>query len=88
LPAINLFILSIGVTMNHHNPITEILNKLKRHPHNSDQPDLTQTETIANQRQLIKFWVDHSRELELENEQLKLQIATLREEYNSTEIHD
>jgi len=72
--------------MTHHNPITEVIKKLKRHPHNSDQPDLTESETIANQRQLIKFWVDHSRKLELENEALKLQIATLREEYNYTQI--
>jgi hypothetical protein len=71
--------------MTHHNPITEVIKKLKRHPQNSDQPDLTQNETIINQRQLIKFWVDHSRRLELENEALKLQISTLREEYNSTE---
>jgi len=70
--------------MTHH--IAEILNKLKRHPNNSDQPDLTQSETILNQRQLIKFWVDHSRKLELDNEALKLQIATLREKYNCTEI--
>jgi hypothetical protein len=74
--------------MTHHNPITEVIKKLKRHPYNSDQPDLTQSETIANQRQLIKFWVDNSTKLELENQALKLQIATLREEYNSTEIHD
>jgi hypothetical protein len=72
--------------MTHHNPITEVIKKLKRHPINQDQPDLTQSETIANQRQLIKFWVDQSKKLELENEALKLQIATLREEYNSTEI--
>lgn len=72
--------------MTHHNPITEVIKKLKRHPHNSDQPDLTESETIANQRQLIKFWVDHSRKLELENEALKLQITTLREEYNYTQI--
>ena len=64
----------------------EVIKKLKRHPINQDQPDLTQSETIANQRQLIKFWVDQSKKLELENEALKLQIATLREEYNSTEI--
>ena len=67
--------------MTHHNPITEVIKKLKRHPANQDQPDLTQSETIANQRQLIKFWVDHSKRLELENESLKLQINTLREEY-------
>ena len=72
--------------MTHHNPITEVIKKLKRHPINQDQPDLTQSETIANQRQLIKFWVDQSKKLELENEALKLQITTLREEYNSTEI--
>jgi hypothetical protein len=72
--------------MTHHNPITEVIKKLKRHPINQDQPDLTQSETIANQRQLIKFWVDQSKKLELENEALKLQIATLREEYNYTEI--
>ena len=72
--------------MTHHNPITEVIKKLKRHPINQDQPDLTQSETIANQRQLIKFWVDHSTKLELENEALKLQIATLREEYNYTQI--
>lgn len=72
--------------MTHHNPIAEVIKKLKRHPVNQDQPDLTQSETIANQRQLIKFWVDHSRQLELQNEQLKLQVATLREEYNCTEI--
>jgi hypothetical protein len=72
--------------MTHHNHITEVIKKLKRHPHNSDQPDLTESETIANQRQLIKFWVDHSTKLELENEALKLQIATLREEYNYTQI--
>lgn len=72
--------------MTHHNPITEVIKKLKRHPHNFDQPDLTQSETIANQRQLIKFWVDHSKKLELENEALKLQVATLREEYNYTQI--
>jgi hypothetical protein len=72
--------------MTHHNPITEVIKKLKRHPINQDQPDLTQSETIVNQRQLIKFWVDQSKKLELENEALKLQIATLREEYNSTEI--
>lgn len=72
--------------MTHHNPITEVIKKLNRHPINQDQPDLTQSETIANQRQLIKFWVDQSKKLELENEALKLQIATLREEYNSTEI--
>ena len=61
--------------MTHH--ITEILNKLKRHPNNSDQPDLTQSETITNQRQLIKFWIDHSRKLELDNEELKIKIAAL-----------
>jgi len=72
--------------MTHHNLITDVINKLKRHPNNSDQPDLTQNETIANQRQLIKFWVDHSKRLELENENLKLQISTLREEYNYTQI--
>jgi len=72
--------------MTHHNPITEVIKKLKRHPINQDQPDLTQSETIANQRQLIKFWVDQSKKLELENEALKLQITTLREEYNYTEI--
>jgi len=74
--------------MTHHNPITEVIKKLKRHPNNSDQPDLTQSETIANQRQLIKFWVDHSKRLELDNEALKLQINTLREEYNCTEDSD
>jgi hypothetical protein len=74
--------------MTHHNPITEVIKKLKRHPHNSDQPDLTESETIANQRQLIKFWIDHSKKLELENQDLKLQIATLREEYNYTEIDE
>ena len=74
--------------MTHHNPITEVFNKLRRHPNNTDQPDLTQSETIANQRQLIKFWIDHSRKLELDNEALKLQIATLREEYNYTEDPD
>ena len=72
--------------MTHHNPITEVIKKLKRHPNNSDQPDLTESETIANQRQLIKFWIEHSSRLELENEALKLQIATLREEYDYTEI--
>lgn len=72
--------------MTHHNPITEVIKKLKRHPNNSDQPDLTESETIANQRQLIKFWIEHSARLELENEALKLQIATLREEYDYTEI--
>lgn len=74
--------------MTHHNPITEVIKKLKRHSVNQDQPDLTQTETIANQRQLIKFWVDHSKRLELQNEDLKFQIATLREEYNYTEIKE
>jgi hypothetical protein len=72
--------------MTHHNPITEVIKKLKRHPNNSDQPDFTQSETIANQRQIIKFWIDHAKQLELENQSLKLQIATLREEYNYTEI--
>lgn len=69
--------------MTHHNSITEVIKKLKRHPNNSDQPDLTQSETITNQRQLIKFWIDHSTKLELENESLKLQINTLREEYTN-----
>jgi hypothetical protein len=72
--------------MTHHNPIAEAIKKLKRHPNNSDQPDLTQSETITNQRQLIKFWVDHAKRLELENQDLKLQISTLREEYNYTQI--
>ena len=72
--------------MTHHNSITGVIKKLKRHPNNSDQPDLTQSETITNQRQLIKFWVDHAKQLELENQSLKLQIETLREEYNYAEI--
>jgi hypothetical protein len=74
--------------MTHHNPITEVIKKLKRHPINQDQPDLTQSELIANQRQLIKFWVGRSTLLEKENDQLKLQINTLREEYNCTEDPD
>ena len=74
--------------MTHHNPITEVIKKLKRHPINQDQPDLTQSELIANQRQLIKFWVDRSTLLEKENDALKLQINTLREEYNCTEDPD
>ena len=74
--------------MTHHNPITEVIKKLKRNPINQDQPDLTQSELIANQRQLIKFWVDRSTLLEKENDQLKLQINTLREEYNCTEDPD
>jgi hypothetical protein len=74
--------------MTHHNPITEVIKKLKRHPNNTDQPDLTESELIANQRQLIKFWVDRSTLLEKENDQLKLQINTLREEYNCTEDPD
>ena len=65
--------------MTHHNPLTEVLKKLKRHPNNSDQPDLTQSETIANQRQLIKFWVDHSSQLELENTELKLKLSMLQD---------
>lgn len=65
--------------MIHHNPLTEVLKKLKRHPNNSDQPDLTQSETIANQRQLIKFWVDHSSQLELENTELKLKLSMLQD---------
>ena len=60
--------------MTHHNPITEVIKKLKRHPNTHDQPDLTQDETVANQRQLIKFWVDHSSQLELENTELKLKL--------------
>lgn len=63
--------------MTHHNPIAEVIKKLKRHPNNSDQPDLTQSETITNQRQLIKFWIDRSKQLELENEELKIKIAVL-----------
>ena len=65
--------------MTHHNPLTEVIKKLKRHPNNSDQPDLTQSETIANQRQLIKFWVDHSSQLELENTELKLKLSMLQD---------
>lgn len=61
--------------MTHHNPISEVLNKLKRHPHNTEQPDLTKSELIANQRQLIKFWVDHSKRLEQENAELKIKLA-------------
>jgi predicted RNase H-like nuclease (RuvC/YqgF family) len=60
--------------MTHHNPITQVIKKLKRHPHNSDQPDLTESETIANQRQLIKFWVDHATRLEEQNNQLKIEL--------------
>lgn len=74
--------------MTHHNPITEVIKKIKRHPNNHDQPDLTESELIANQRQLIKFWVDRSTELEKQNDSLKLQINTLREEYNCTEDPD
>lgn len=65
--------------MIHHNPLTEVLKKLKRYPINSDQPDLTQSETIANQRQLIKFWVDHSSQLELENTELKLKLSMVQD---------
>ena len=32
--------------MIHHNPLTEVLKKLKRHPNNSDQPDLTQFDSL------------------------------------------
>jgi hypothetical protein len=66
--------------MTHHNPLTEVIKKLKRNSViNSDQPDLTQSETIANQRQLIKFWVDHSRQLEIENTELKLKLSMLQD---------
>jgi hypothetical protein len=41
--------------MTHHNPITEVIKKLKRHPINQDQPDLTQSETKANQRLCISI---------------------------------
>jgi hypothetical protein len=61
--------------MTHHNPITEILGKLKRHPQNSDQPDLTKSELISNQRQLIKFWIEHSKKLEKENAELKAKLS-------------
>jgi len=61
--------------VTHHNPITEVLKKLKRHPNNTDQPDLTQSELITNQRQLIKFWIEHSKKLEKENAELKLKLS-------------
>ena len=60
--------------MNHHLHLRDIVKKLKRHPHNSDQPDLTTDEQIVNQRSLIKFWVDHATRLEQENNQLKIEL--------------
>jgi hypothetical protein len=66
--------------MIHHNPLTEVIKKLKRNSViNSDQPDLTQSETIINQRQLIKFWVDHSKQLESENAELRLKLGILQD---------
>lgn len=60
--------------MNNHLHLSDIVKKLKRHPHNSDQPDLTTDEQIINQRSLIKFWIDHATRLEEQNNQLNIEL--------------
>lgn len=68
--------------MSNHLHLSDIVKKLKRHPHNSDQPDLTISEQIVNQRSLIKFWIDHATKLEKENNRLKIEVDSLRELMN------
>jgi hypothetical protein len=60
--------------MNNHLHLGDIVKKLKRHPDNSDQPDLTPNEQIINQRSLIKFWIDHATRLEEDNNRLKTEL--------------
>lgn len=49
-----------------------------RHPHNFDMPDLTIEELVKNQKNLIKFWVDHCKNLEKENHSLRQEINELK----------
>lgn len=60
--------------MSNNLQLSNIVKKLKRNPHDNDQPDLTIDEQIINQRSLIKFWIDHATRLEEQNNQLKIEL--------------
>lgn len=49
-----------------------------RHPRNSEMPDLTIEELVKNQKNLIKFWVDHCKKLEQENHALRQENQELK----------
>lgn len=53
------------------------MNTAKNNPYKTEMPDLPIQDLVANQKTVIKFWVDHCKNLEEKIHSLQLQLAEL-----------